>query len=206
MSQHAAPWKTPDMVMLRAWFGFQPAKVLAKNLRRSVEDVEAQAVKLGLMKPVLKVAGLHKPEHDERAGQPIRIQARPVRTSAGVRPMRTPTGVMVPRHSNKPRAARPDGWVEDQVRQLEALFPTHSTSEVAAAIGRNVGSVKMKAKALGLRKAMDYRQDRSSRAYGSGRLSLIRALRDACEHLRKGDHLAALNCLDSALNAVDAKA
>ena len=47
-------------------------------------------------------------------------------------------------------------WSKDGVKLLRKLFPTRSTKDVAAQLGRSLKSVQMKASKMGLKKAKKY--------------------------------------------------
>lgn len=211
------PWKTPDLIMLRSWYGCIATKQLASNLRRSVEEVEAKAVELGLMRKTEKRRGLHLIEPDERPAATVKksltvakapkapkpaMPVKRVKPVFEVKPMRPVTGVLNP---NMMKAARTRHFYSaDELEELRSLYPINSTADVAKALGRSVHSVKTKAQELGLLKSPEHAITRQRRPWGACRSGLIRAMRAATGHLRSGDHHTALGLLESALARADA--
>lgn len=52
--------------------------------------------------------------------------------------------------------AKTGQWTKDEVKKLKATFRRMSTADVAAELGRTVGSVSAKAYSLGLHKTKKY--------------------------------------------------
>jgi hypothetical protein len=72
-----------------------------------------------------------------------------------------------PMHHRRTRGKRPGGqrrfWSQDEIRMLKELFPSHSSAEVAKALGRSIFGVRGIAHKIGLEKTPEYITGRGRR-------------------------------------------
>lgn len=172
-------WKVSEMNAVRAWYGKTPIEHLAKQIRRTPEEVKAAAQVLV-------------------AVEPPKQKRRPL-LSPKPRPEPKLRIVREPKPKPEPRLRR---WTEDEVAVLIAMYPKISNSELALHFHCSLSHITQKAHMMGLQKDPNFLSDYARNRANTRRKMLIEALREAKDYLRCGDHLAALMRIDDAIGKI----
>ena len=183
-------WKVSEMNAVRAWYGKTPIEHLARQIRRTPEEVKAAAAKL--LQIVEDVQSAEYVEPKPRKKRRPLLSPRP-------RPEPRPRIVREPKPKPEPKLLR---WSDDEIATLKAIYPRLTNGEIAQRMGRNVHTVALKASQLGLRKDPQFLSDYATQRALRRRTRLVQALREAKDYLRSGDHLAALMRIDDAIDDV----
>ena len=203
-----------DQITIRAWYGWIPTARLAKQIRKPVEAVEAEAIRLGLRRPTkaalvvmeaqeANVIKAYRKRNLAEMAEAARLRAQiQCMDKQQAKAAEQAERIMQREAERAEKLRRREEEMLERNRQIIAEYPETTNRDLARKYRVGTERIAQIARDAGVTKSQAYisRINRKSsenikNLYGSK----VHAMRRAIEHLRSGDHMTALGILEEAL-------
>ena len=157
----SGPWSADEVEALKRYLGLNDVPTISRILGRSIQQIEQQLFELGRIQSSGKWSaeeiGEFKKLYGTRTDEDLALifgrSVKDIRERAKRYCLAKDKAFL--RKISGESATRMPRWADDEIKQLEKLYPDHSNLEIAKILDRSVKSVVSKAHNLGLKKDDD---------------------------------------------------
>ena len=204
-------WRLLEINHVRMWDGTMPTEVLARQIRKPVEEVEQVIVKLNLSPAPEPVAVTIKPQrgrpkfwNDARDARLAELW--PVMSNAEIADLMGCSVTSVKARGSamglkrgRRKVIAKNTWLPEHDDIVRTQYPHTRAADLVPILNRTHSAITNRAEFLGVKKTAEAISLTNSNSMKRRNYRIVGSLKAASEHLKQGDTITALELLDVAI-------